>query len=219
MGHYALVIGLRLRSRVPAILADRSYVLPRKVGRARPRYSFMRNASDEVYTHTLSLSVEFTNRPKCEHTLEQSYSGMYSIFQHSLSRSMHTPRLPALAPLQTALFDREANVLLDHQRRLSPDAVDMLLALAPYVCPTAIILHVEAGHLVPSAPTAAAAAADWPPGPPHVRNFVGAFLLAETPGAQGGEDVAEHGPQRREVGDVDGDGGLAEVPVELDVGD
>jgi len=26
--------------------------------------------------------VEFTNRPKCEHTLEQSYSGMYSIFQH-----------------------------------------------------------------------------------------------------------------------------------------
>ena len=23
----------------------------------------------------------FTNRPKCEHTLEQSYSGMYSIFQ------------------------------------------------------------------------------------------------------------------------------------------
>ncbi len=24
----------------------------------------------------------FTNRPKCEHTLEQSYSGMYSIFQH-----------------------------------------------------------------------------------------------------------------------------------------
>ena len=25
----------------------------------------------------------FTNRPKCEHTLEQSYSGMYSIFQHS----------------------------------------------------------------------------------------------------------------------------------------
>ncbi len=131
---------------------------------------------------------------------------------------MHTPRLPALAPLQTTLFDREANVLLDHQRRLSPDAVDMLLALAPYVCPTAIILHVKAGHLVPSAP-AAAAAADWPPGPPHVRNFVGAFLLAETPGAQGGEDVAEHGPQRREVGDVDGDGGLAEVPVEVDVGD
>ncbi len=26
----------------------------------------------------------FTNQPKCEHTLEQSYSGMYSIFQHSL---------------------------------------------------------------------------------------------------------------------------------------
>ncbi len=24
----------------------------------------------------------FTNRPKCEHTLEQSYSGMYSIYQH-----------------------------------------------------------------------------------------------------------------------------------------
>ena len=24
----------------------------------------------------------FTNRPKCEHSLEQSYSGMYSIFQH-----------------------------------------------------------------------------------------------------------------------------------------
>ncbi len=27
--------------------------------------------------------VEFANRPKCEHSLEQSYSGMYSIFQHS----------------------------------------------------------------------------------------------------------------------------------------
>jgi len=30
--------------------------------------------------------VEFTNRPKCEHTLEQSYSGMYSIFQQRLVR-------------------------------------------------------------------------------------------------------------------------------------
>ncbi len=31
-------------------------------------------------------SVEFTNRPKCEHTLEQSYSGMYSIFQQFSSQ-------------------------------------------------------------------------------------------------------------------------------------
>ena len=27
---------------------------------------------------------KFTNRPKCEHTLEQSYSGMYNIFQHEI---------------------------------------------------------------------------------------------------------------------------------------
>ncbi len=29
--------------------------------------------------------VEFTNRPKCEHSLEQSYSGMYSIFQQEVA--------------------------------------------------------------------------------------------------------------------------------------
>jgi len=29
----------------------------------------------------------FTNRPKCEHTLEQSYSGMYSILQHYVAGS------------------------------------------------------------------------------------------------------------------------------------
>ncbi len=37
---------------------------------------------DDLFQH-LACSVEFTNRPKCEHTLEQSYSGMYSIFQHA----------------------------------------------------------------------------------------------------------------------------------------
>ncbi len=30
------------------------------------------------------VHVEFTNRPKCESTLEQSYSGMYSIFQQCI---------------------------------------------------------------------------------------------------------------------------------------
>ncbi len=37
-----------------------------------------------VFVLNLALNLcWFTNRPKCEHTLEQSYSGMYSIFQQS----------------------------------------------------------------------------------------------------------------------------------------
>lgn len=39
------------------------------------------------------------------------------------------------------------------------------------------------------------------------------------PAAQGREDVAEEGPDERDVGDQDGDGGFAEVPVHVDVGD
>jgi len=37
------------------------------------------------------MSVEFTNRPKCEHTLEQSYSGMYSIFQQCQGTAFQIP--------------------------------------------------------------------------------------------------------------------------------
>ncbi len=46
----------------------------------------------------MNEGVEFTNRPKCEHTLEQSYSGMYSIFQQKehisayLSNATHNAR-------------------------------------------------------------------------------------------------------------------------------
>lgn len=42
---------------------------------------------------------------------------------------------------------------------------------------------------------------------------------ARAPGLQVGEDVAEERPDGGQVRDVHGDGGLAEVPVHVDVGD
>ena len=52
-----------------------------------------------------------------------------------------------------------------------------------------------------------------------VRRLVRALLVAEPPAAERGEDVAEEGPERGEVRDVDGPGGFADIPGQVDVGD
>lgn len=134
--------------------------------------------------------------------------------------------IPNLTPLQTPLLDRKTNILLDHQCRAhAPNTtINMLLALAAAMRAFAEILHVEAMRgcvfLFPDF-AATDTAGDIGDGTPcaAVAGLVRGFLFAEAPGAQGGEDVAQQGPESGEVGDVHGHGSFAEVPVEVGVGD
>ncbi len=55
-----------------------------KVGkRIRVRDSGVRVEVRERARAQVGVECWLTNRPKCEHSLEQFYSGMYSIFHHS----------------------------------------------------------------------------------------------------------------------------------------
>ena len=47
---------------------------------------------------------------------------------------------------------------------------------------------------------------------------IGTTFGTSGPGLEGGEYIAEQRPDEREIGDEDGDGGFAEVPVHVDVG-
>ena len=85
-----------------------------------------------------------------------------------------------------------------------------------------VVVHVEAVH------------ADTTAGRRIARTQFGAFAERPTagfvallcsavgsagPAPQGWEDVAQKGPDKRDVGDEDGHGGLTEVPVHVNVGD
>ena len=52
-----------------------------------------------------------------------------------------------------------------------------------------------------------------------IAGLVRGFLFAKAPGTQGGEDVAQQGPEGGEVSDIHRHGSFTEVPVQIGVGD
>ncbi len=58
----------------------------------------------------------FTNRPKCEHTLQQLYSGMYSIFQQSLCSKAAASLWSSLSQTDSSARMRFSKSIFDLKR-------------------------------------------------------------------------------------------------------